>query len=628
MKQKQSNYIKIWWLRNFIFLLIAFILFLPFLINGELITWADSQFHITRLYEIIKQQQHGQFFPDIVQYSGLQNWGYGLNLFYPPYALMPLILLWRLLDNPVVAFILFDIFIVYFALVMNFRIFKKATQNLSLSFLISILYILTASAGTMPPIARNSMNVPVVGIALINQLTSNIVFLFAPVILVSFYQIIFQNKKSYWRTAAIFSALSAMLSIPATLGLVITIILMFVVGIFKKTINIKNFVTLLGVSGVTLLLSAIFIVPLLEQRLYSSWGSLPNRQTLWGKSFFDIVVKNIFNFSDILSVFVVIAFIYLLVYKKLDKYYKLLAMGYLISLLFLHSSVFPWWLIQNFFAATLQYTSRWEFVPRLIGSIFVARVVLEIAQERPKIFPITVYVTLAFAVLGMYGNTLSTYFPVIPVRQETPTKPKDGIRNESFEPIKKYALGGRIYLRVNSENIRNILDSNFISRKDLGLNPTEPMLSSLAFNDYRIQGQYRDYQKVYANSLVKFNGKLHKNMTIAKGEEFIINGLPKDLNTVQAPITYLKGFKAYDNLGNELISYKNDDGFLEIKPNGSESIKIIYGKTLLHKTSIVISIISWMILCVGIFLSKIKKGRGRREKAINRSSSIQRRRNT
>ncbi|EKF52581.1 hypothetical protein [Lactococcus garvieae] len=622
MKYKLSNYIKNFWIRNFIFILISLILLLPFLINGELITWADSQFHITRLYEIIKQQQHGQYFPDIVQYSGLQNWGYGLNLFYPPYALLPLVFLWRLLDNPVMAFILFDIFIVYFALAMNFRILKKATQNLSLSFLISILYILTASAGTMPPIARNGMNIPVVGIVLINQLTSNIVFLFAPVILVSFYQIIFRNENSYWKTAAVFSALSAMLSIPATLGLVITVIIMFIIGVFKKKINTKNITTLFGVAGVTILLSAIFIVPLLEQRLYSSWGSLPNRQTLWGKSFFDIVVKNIFNFSDILSVFVVIAFIYLLLYKKLDKSSKILAAGYLLSLLVLHSSVFPWWLIQNFFAATLQYTSRWEFVPRLIGSIFVARVVLDIAQVKPKIFSLTVYVTLIFSVLGMYGNTLSTYFPVIPATQETPTKPKDGIKNESFEPVKTYALKGRVYLRVNSRNIRNILDSNFASRKELGLKPTDPMLSSLAFNDYRIQGQYRDHQKVYANSLVKFNGKLHKNMTSVQGEEFLINNLPKSLNTVQAPITYLKGFKAYNDLGNELVTYKNGDGFLEIKPQGSENIKITYEKTFLHKGSIVVTIFSWIILCFGIFLSKIKNGKRRHAKTFNSGSSI------
>lgn len=278
VKQKLSRYIEKRWIRNLIFFFISLILFLPFLINGELITYVDSNFHITRLYEIVKLQQHGQFFPDIVKYSGVQNWGYGLNLFYPSYGLLPLTLLWRLLNNPVLAFILFDIFIVYFALIMNYSVFKKATNNILQAFIFSITYILTASAGigTNPLLTR---------LVWINQYTSNIVFLFAPVVLISFYQIIFKSDKRFWKSAAGFSALAVMLSIPETFALVLTILSIFIVGLLKKKINIKNINILFGTTIATIALSAIFTIPFLEQRLGSNWAPLPNSQTQWGKSF-------------------------------------------------------------------------------------------------------------------------------------------------------------------------------------------------------------------------------------------------------------------------------------------------------------------------------------------------------
>ncbi|MFH0349018.1 hypothetical protein ACG92U_01725 [Leuconostoc citreum] len=62
-------------------LIIAMILFLPLLLNGELVTWRDSQFHIARFHELIMAQQNGHFFPDIIKYSGTNSWGYGLNFF-------------------------------------------------------------------------------------------------------------------------------------------------------------------------------------------------------------------------------------------------------------------------------------------------------------------------------------------------------------------------------------------------------------------------------------------------------------------------------------------------------------------------------------------------------------------
>lgn len=378
----------------------------------------------------------------------------------------------------------------------------------------------------------------------------------------------------------------------------------------------------------TLLLSAIFIFPFLEQRLGSTWARLPNSPTLWGMSFFERVVKKIFDFSDILSLLVLLIFILLLIQKKLSRTYGYIVLSYVLSLILLYSTVFPWYFVQGALSGALQMTYRWDFIPHIIGSYFVARGLIELLSTMPKLFPLVTSATFIFAVLGMYGNTISTYFPVINPKQVGETKPEHGITNESF-----YATTGNILYsvphRVNSKNISVILNSNFATREELGVPAEDPNWSSLAFNDYRLEGQYKNHRSVYANSLVKYDNKLYGNMTSAQGEDFYINNIPSTVNKVQSPITYLKGFKAFNDSGEALVSYKNSDGFLEIQSNGTNRVKITYEKTFLHKISIVISMIAWLSLIFGIIshqIIKLNKGK-KREKIVNRRSSLQRRRN-
>lgn len=144
-----------WWLRSLIFLGISVILFLPFLIKGQAILWRDSQFHISRLHELLLEQQTGQLFPDIIRYSGVQNWGYGLNFFYPTFLFYPLIFIWRITDLPITSIVIFNILVVYFALYSNFSILYKITSKIKTSFIFSITYILTAGIGI-----ATSWNIP------------------------------------------------------------------------------------------------------------------------------------------------------------------------------------------------------------------------------------------------------------------------------------------------------------------------------------------------------------------------------------------------------------------------------------------------------------------------------------
>ncbi|MFH0349181.1 hypothetical protein ACG92U_02770 [Leuconostoc citreum] len=62
------------------------------------------------------------------------------------------------------------------------------------------------------------------------QYASNIVLLIAPVILLSLYNIIFLHQNNTWLRAAIYSSIAIMLSIPTTLGIVLTVVFMVIVS--------------------------------------------------------------------------------------------------------------------------------------------------------------------------------------------------------------------------------------------------------------------------------------------------------------------------------------------------------------------------------------------------------------
>ncbi|AUS68624.1 MFS transporter permease [Lactococcus lactis subsp. lactis] len=578
-----------WWLRSLIFLGISVILFLPFLIKGQAILWRDSQFHISRLHELLLEQQTGQLFPDIIRYSGVQNWGYGLNFFYPTFLFYPLIFIWRITDLPITSIVIFNILVVYFALYSNFSILYKITSKIKTSFIFSITYILTAGIGI-----ATSWNIPIVRIEYMTQYTSNMAILIAPVIILSFYNIIFLNDKSTWVRASIFSSLSLMLSIPTTLGIVLTILVMCITALVKKRLNSSKIIKLLLCFLLILALSSAFLFPFLEQRLANHWANLPSNPDLFGLSF-SSVFNQIFDLSDILSVLVAILSGMLIFYKKFTKTHKILVLSYIASLIFLYSSLFPWYFVNPFLSGALQMTYRWNFIPAILGSLFVALATIELSKIKKKIVPILCFSLLYLSINGMLINTVAKHFHVNNADLNTSTN--------HLVPPTKDTINTDSLFSVNNSNVKIILDQ-----------------PNLALGDYRAKGQYEKYRNIYLGSLVTFENRSFPNKTSVNGKDFYISNIPNNTKKIQAPITYLKGFSAYDENGTKLKSYRDSAGFLSILPQNAKTIKIIYTKTKLHQLSIIIFSLSWILLAIWgiIYLMKGIK----REKTIHHRTSL------
>lgn len=548
---------------HLIFLIIAMILFLPLLLNGELVTWRDSQFHIARFHELIMAQQNGHFFPDIIKYSGTNSWGYGLNFFYPTYLFYPLIFLWRLTKLPVTSILIFDIIVVYFALWSNFAIVYKITSKIKLAFTFALTYVLTAAIG-------NAIldNVAVVRIAYMTQYASNIVILLAPVVVLSFYNIIFLHDNRTWLRAAIYSSFAVMLSIPTTLGIVLTVLCMVVVAYFKRQLSINDMNQLLRSVLLTLGLSAAFVFPFIEQRLANNWANLPNNPDLFGANFSTVLMR-IFNLSDVLSLLIIGLTALLIFYKKFNHVYKILGLSYIVALLFLYSNLFPWYLFNRELSGALQMTYRWHFMPAILGSLFVAFAVTDLMKIKQKMLPIVSVMLIYLSFNGMMLNTVAKNCHV------------DGFNNATNHIVapNKDNLKTDSLFGVTNDNIQVMLDR-----------------PSLALDDYRAQGQERNAKRIYSDSLVQFDKQILPNRTMVKGQDFYIIGVPRNTRSVQTPITYLKGFAAFDTQGKRLKAYKNKGGFLSVNPNGAKTIRLTYHKTLVHQISLIIFIITWLAL--------------------------------
>lgn len=78
-----------------------------------------------------------------------------------------------------------------------------------------------------------------------------------------------------------------------------------------------------------------------------------------------------FNIEDALSLLIIIFAVLLFVYKKFNETYTLLTISYLASMLFLYLNLFPWHLVNPALSGALQMTYRWNFLPAILGSVFV-----------------------------------------------------------------------------------------------------------------------------------------------------------------------------------------------------------------------------------------------------------------
>ncbi|MBO4108012.1 hypothetical protein [Streptococcus suis] len=604
-----------WRLRNLLFLVMAIIPVIPFLLYRRFQMDWDAWFHFSRMYEIVQNISHGKFALDI-SYFSFNNQGYAVNFFYPYFINYPVALVWYLTGSPVFSVLLWNIVFHLIGLNIAYHAYDKWQKKPYFAFLFSVLYIFGYS---------------VVNVRMLNMGTYNaqITYMFLPYAIIGIYQLIFGRARE-WRLVTIFAIIIITLSHLLTTVLLVfySAVLFAVLLVNKRKLLIKErlYVWVQVIASV-ILSTAIFVFPMLEQKVANDWIHVP-AMNLSSNGIVDSSVDNLtwlkrlesaVSFREVLILLFITTLFCLLYYRVFNRKLQKLIFG-IITISILQSHLVPWYFLQRLSVVDMfQNLNRLDSFLFFAISLFIAFGWQNILLTEPKRFT-NKHFFVASSILYLLFLSQNFY------------QQKNGITTSNLSDFDRNS-----YLATDDTIYKGLENSNF------------GYFSSWAgkgwyringFMDYRTEGQIRRTQnadgtytiddgmytilngesnrplynvskdtEVETNDIIEnavyFDGERTLNKFLQKDFSFFINDIPSSTKIIQAPITYLKGFVVKDDSGNILTSYKNKKGWLEFKISGSSQVVITYEKTLLHKFSIGISILTWLV--IGVLHMKLRK---------------------
>lgn len=361
----------------------------------------------------------------------------------------------------------------------------------------------------------------------------------------------------------------------------------------------------------------IFILPLLEQKMSNDWLKVPalniiNKTVLSKSATVTLMTKlnGALSLTDLISFTFFIALFYVM-YKRTMTNGLIKILLSLLLLIFLESPLVPYGILEKFpFISMIQSVNRLDVFYVFGVSFFVAETMQQFYQSQKSNIYISIFSVflLSLAIFsipwGARQGIVTKNLSDIDKHSYLGTNSniKRGFKNSHFGYFTSndykayYRFNGFYDYRtkqqiVNKEN--NIGVKSFPIKNNDSLNP----YYNFPKNFVRLSNDFME-NTVYFDGIKKFN-HFHQTNFIFK-----ISDIPTHTINIQTPITYLKGFKVFDSRGRELKSYKNEDGWLEIKNNQSSALIIKYKKTVYHIMAIAISLATYVVL---LFLSLYKK---------------------
>ena len=594
-----------WKIRNCIFVILSIIPVVVFFLLSRFYIDVDGWFHYSRIFEIVQNISHGKFFMD-VSYFTFNNQGYGVNFFYPFFVNYPVALLWLITKSPIISVLCFNVIIHVIGLNVSYYTYKKWKNNGLYSFIFSVLYVFGYSV----------VNVRLLNLGTYNQ---QIAYFFLPAAVLGIYQLIFGDADK-WEKMTLFSIVAVTLTHLLSLVILVGYAgILFIVSLFygKKYLILSRIKVWLKVIIIYLLSAAIYIVPLLEQKISNNWlkvpalnliyaygmisNSLPS-VSLWSK------LENAFSFTEILIFFFLIIVMYMIINKIWNKTLGIISIM-IVGVVILQSRLIPWKYLQRLsIVDMIQSVDRFNFFFYFAISLFIAYFLQTLSFVKKQIkYSSTIklvlvaylfFVAQAFAQEenGILINSLDKLNRESYVATDkTIVK---GLNHPNFGYFTSHAYKG--YYRING--FMDYRSQNQIVRQimpDGKVNVNEGRYKIVNKNSHRPLLNVPGNQEIETNDFIEnavyFDGKRSFKKFSQNNFKFIIKSIPSKTKKVQTPITYLKGFVVRNQNGNKLSSYRNKNGFLEFKSDGSKKVYITYQKTLLHKLSICISILTWII---------------------------------
>lgn len=349
------------------FLLLSVVMFWPMRNMLYLYRGQDIKFHVGRIEELFNHLKNGGFFVYLSTYSA-NKIGIATNVFYPDLFIYLFAGLKFIIHNPIKA-IYVGVWLINLAgLYSSYFSFKALTKSNLKAFLFANIFGLSTYRYT--------------DILWRFDLGEYLALVFVPIILVSFYKLIYERAYRYWPVLTL--SMAAVLYSHIMTIMIITVLLLvtFLVSL-PKLKNLKATFIHLVYAGLAFFVLALgylipfasfyFANPIKHPELtftFMDSAYLPSQ--LFNATLNNQLVRP-FNLGFISLVLFALA---IFNFRKLKPLYRILLILALVFL-FVSTRIFPWSLVPEDIMAILQFPYRFLF----LADVFMAAVGAEVVSE-------------------------------------------------------------------------------------------------------------------------------------------------------------------------------------------------------------------------------------------------------
>ena len=535
-------------------------------LNNIMIYSHDLGYHLNRIMQIVAGLSSGKF-PILIHAGLLKGLGYANPLFYPELFLyIPAVIMKITHIHALTAYKLFLIIISFFTFLSMYYTTRKIFEKKEIAYLSGILYTFSLYRLT--------------DIYVRGSLGELIAFVFVPLLIYGFYNVIFEDSKKWYLICFGFwglinsHVLTFIIMIPVVLALCILNI-----NIILK--NKQIFIKLSIAACISVLLCIGFIGPMLEQKslgiykvdshdadtaetLYERANSLSMTFSSSVKSGFsvDSSVRDDGMSSGIGLVLIVLACAILLrkniSYKENRFEIQSLIIG--IILLIMTTKLFPWKSMG--FLSLIQFPYRLNTVLTMLFALIGAKNLYELFENKKDACVIFSVIMVIFSGY-MISNININY------------NPEKATSFEDIVSIKKGAdreVGNAEYIPITANENSDDLTLYNINEKNVSI----PFMQDWSTIEFEYQKSENDFE-------------------------------------VNVPLIYYKGYAAsiVDESGKSTkleVVHNEENGHVLLKGDKSLSGKVVvkYKMTLIQKICYTISFITFLLICYMV-IKDIKK---------------------
>lgn len=539
----------------------------------------EARIHIGRIVSV-KQIILDGVFPNFISSKHMMGFGYALNIFYGVLTTYIPVFISFITGSGILALKLFTTLtvalsgIVMYNFVLELASDAKKTKLIAL--IASLIYI-AAPYKLTDIYARTA----------VGEYTS---FIFIPLVFRGLYKLIKDKEKA--NIYIITGAVGLILSHTITTIYVAIFAILYLLFNFNKIKNAKTIKEMSKDVFIILLLTAFYLIPLLEHKMYGNYtifdaesmgatGEYVYCTSIGFKEWFSSEFSNnefIFSFGLVITFAMILTPFVLKKVKKCPDYveYILLAM----LALFMESKLFPWKVMPNMLTI-IQFAWRLNgffiFFISYICAINIMNIAEMIKDNKNVIAIATMIVIFVCSWFGVLRY--------MPKKMDTNLNIELNIHENDTPPNDKY-----------------LIDKNFESS----------IINSDKIGPYQIN---REYLPINAGENISYIEKRENRTYVINGVAIINNenkdGLKDEFDvttiesaTLELPYIYYHGYTVKLN-GKNVTTYESDNGFLCVDVEESGNISVEYTGTLVEKLGYVISILS-LATIIGISIKRSK----------------------